>query len=97
MKNTLNWLRRNGDKGYHSGVDFFYGEYLGHRIRLTGDGKLQVGCADFDRWANSVAVTIKIDEGKSIPLQVNLAIVEAGKDTRGYFERSCDVMLALMD
>lgn len=91
-KNILNWFRRNCDRvGYSSDISL-YGTYHGTNIRLSGDNKLEVGNTDFDRWANSVAYVCKLDPNKNIERQVNLAIVEARKDTRDYWSRSVGVM-----
>jgi hypothetical protein len=79
MNNVMAWLRRNTDRTDYNDYGQFYGEYLGHRIRYTDhSNELEIGHADFDRWANSVAHSITICEG-SIPLQVNRAIIEAKK------------------
>jgi hypothetical protein len=97
MKNTLAWLRRNCDTFEYTDEESFYGKYLGHQVRLTSDKILQIGNIDFDRWANSVAFEVTLDETKSIPCQVNLAVMEAKKDTSPYWERSLAVMKKLKE
>ena len=97
MKNTLAWLRRNCDIIEVIGNDYFYGLYLDHRIRLTPDRILQIGNKDFDRWANSVAYECVVDETKSIPIQINLAVIAARRDSRTPWERSFEVMKKMVE
>jgi hypothetical protein len=98
MQNTLKWLHRNCDINHSKGErDYFVGVYGGHRVRLLPDGLMQVGHKDFDRWANSVAYSCKIDERTSIPRQINMSLLVAKQDNREWQERSFDVMIALQN
>lgn len=58
---TYHWLRRNCDKvsyaKIYEGTYIFYGKMDGHQIRLLPDGSIDVGYKDFDRWANSLALS----------------------------------------
>ena len=101
LKNVTNWLSRNCEdvelNDVFSGKPTFYGRYNGYRIR-TVDESIQIGCSDFDRWANSVAVTIPIDVSKSIPKQINTAMYSVM--TTSYpdaYERSFNLMCKLAD
>ena len=82
MENNVGkWLRRNSDENHFYYNDksgcVFYGVYMGHKVRYH-DGEFEVGHADFDRWANSVAYTT-ILTNDDISRQVNIAITEARK------------------
>lgn len=78
--NVFNWLLRNADfievaENRNNTELVFYGEYMGHKIRYL-HGVLDVGHKDFDRWANSVAVSTEIP-GKNISKEINVAVTEA--------------------
>ena len=96
LKNkVLAWLVRNADyveyydEGKYGG-GCFYGKYNGHHIRYnfesTTVGRLDVGHADFDRWANSCAYSSQIIPDSSISKQMNLSIMAARQhpDSNGY-------------
>jgi hypothetical protein len=97
MKNTLAWLRRNSDSTEWTDPNSFYGKYMGHQVRFTCDGAIEIGNKDFDRWANSVAYEFVVDETKSISRQMNLAVSEARKDTSPYWHRSMALIKIIMD
>jgi hypothetical protein len=95
MKNVIAWLRRNCDEVDCYDVNYFNGRYLGHRVRLSSGGIMEIGNLDFDRWANSVAYEFTIDESMSIQKQMCMATNFARKDQRGYMQRSFEVMMGL--
>lgn len=92
-KNAVSWLTRNCEDIYKFDETFMTCKYHGHNIRYAKN-VLEVGNLDFDRWANSSAYEVEMRQ-ENISVQVNLAIIEARKDTSGYFERSMAVMINL--
>ena len=95
MNNIIAWLKRNADKTEYHDEACFYGVYHGMKIRYTiSEGKLDVGCRDFDRWANSVACSLKL-ENNNISVQVNKAIDAARKNTSSVYDRSFNLMIDL--
>lgn len=87
MHNVIDWLKRNCDNCEAKGDDYFYGKLHGRHVRLNGD-KFQVGCVDFDRWANSVSVTIEIDAQHSFIKEINMAMHAAfSRYEESYMER----------
>jgi hypothetical protein len=95
MKNVMAWLRRNCDAVETVHKHYFYGTYMGVKVRLSPCGTMQIGNKDFDRWANSVAYQFFIDDEESMTKQMGMAIIVAAKDERGYMERSVEVMQKL--
>lgn len=76
MDNIIAWLRRNSDEVEWVDSNFFYGTYLGHKIRYHSSGKLDVGHKDFDRWANSRAYSTTVTNN-NIQKQISKAVIQA--------------------
>ena len=76
---TYHWLKRNCDQvalaEIYEGQYLFYGELHGHRIRLDPDGSIDVGYKDFDRWANSLALSFV--PTSNLSKEMNMAIDKA--------------------
>lgn len=71
------WFKRNSQNFYAFGDDF-WAVYGGRNVRYYGkDGFLDIGEADFDRWANSLESSVIIQGNGNIPKQVNAAIASS--------------------
>lgn len=76
---TYQWLRRNCDEISYATISqgsyIFYGKIHGHQVRLLLDGSIDVGYKDFDRWANSLALSFVPETNLS--KELNIAIGKA--------------------
>jgi hypothetical protein len=89
-KNVIAWLMRNCESTYNFEDEMIVCVYHGYNLRYQ-NSVLQVGNKGFDRWANSVAYETELS-GRNISREVNIALIEAGKDQRGPWERSLEIM-----
>jgi hypothetical protein len=96
--NVIAWLCRNCEIADCVSDSYFYGEYMGHRVRYTTpDLELQIGNTDFDRWANSVAFKCRLVVTDNISVVITKAILEAKEDNRTPWQRSFSVMSKLKE
>jgi len=97
MNNIIAWLRRNADTKDWCDDTIFYGTYMGHRLRFHSGNRIDIGNKDFDRWANSCALTVELNQSDNISVIINKAIDVARKDKSTYMQRTIRVMLNIHD